>query len=150
MAPAIARRAASSQQQRPAPAGPAPAPIWAAQGVPQFATGAAAAAEYAAARAEARDHARLRNQYFQQARRSLLLPPACALRLLPALLFLFWLLSIGGPLKSSAGPQAPPIYDGVRCTSSNFTTRAELWQGRWLAQTTCSQPAASASAVQPC
>ncbi|KAI7844239.1 hypothetical protein COHA_002038 [Chlorella ohadii] len=43
------------------------APIWQAQGVQQFATGAAAAQEYAELRAEARDHARLRNAYFQQA-----------------------------------------------------------------------------------
>ncbi|GAB4816909.1 hypothetical protein N2152v2_003955 [Parachlorella kessleri] len=45
----------------------AKSPIWEAQGVPRFATGAQNAAEYAAAREAARDHARLRNAYFQQA-----------------------------------------------------------------------------------
>ena len=57
-------------RQRPAAAAPGrnAAPIWQAQGVQQFATGAAAAKEYAELRAEARDHARLRNAYFQQVR----------------------------------------------------------------------------------
>ncbi len=57
-------------RQRPTAAAAAAAeraaPIWQAQGVHQFATGAAAAQEYAELRSEARDHARLRNAYFQQ------------------------------------------------------------------------------------
>lgn len=52
----------TASQSRPAAA----APIWQADGVQQFSTGAALAAEYAAQRAEARDHARLRNACFQQ------------------------------------------------------------------------------------
>jgi hypothetical protein len=52
-----------------APASAPPAPIWQqAEGVRQVATGAAVAAEYAALRSEARDHARLRNVCFQQVR----------------------------------------------------------------------------------
>ena len=47
--------------------GAAAAPVWRAEGVQQFTTGAAAAAEYADARADARDFARLRNACFQQA-----------------------------------------------------------------------------------
>lgn len=43
------------------------APVWEAQGVERFGTGAAVAAEYAEVRATARDHARLRNACFQQA-----------------------------------------------------------------------------------
>lgn len=58
----------SGARQRPSAAAAArtAAPIWQAQGVQQFATGAAAAKEYAELRAEARDHARLRNACFQQ------------------------------------------------------------------------------------
>ena len=71
--PAAANRATrvaagvSSAAPARAQAPSAKAPIWEAQGVPRFATGAQNAAEYAAAREEARDHARLRNMYFQQA-----------------------------------------------------------------------------------
>lgn len=44
-----------------------PAPIWQQQeGVARFATGQALAAQYADLRTDARDHARLRNAYFQQ------------------------------------------------------------------------------------
>ena len=47
---------------------PSPAPIWQARGVQKFDTGSAVAEEYASLRAAARDHARTRNMYFQQAR----------------------------------------------------------------------------------
>ncbi|KAL4425596.1 hypothetical protein ABPG75_009612 [Micractinium tetrahymenae] len=51
-----------------AAASPSPAPIWQQEeGVARFATGQALAAQYAGLRADARDHARLRNAYFQQA-----------------------------------------------------------------------------------
>jgi hypothetical protein len=43
------------------------APVWQSSGVQRFSTGAAAAADYADARAAASDHARLRNAHFQQA-----------------------------------------------------------------------------------
>lgn len=50
-----------------AAAGQGPAPIWHQdEGVARFATGQALAAHYADLRADARDHARLRNAYFQQ------------------------------------------------------------------------------------
>jgi hypothetical protein len=50
-------------------AGPAAAPIWkqAGEGIPRFDTGLAVAREYGALRAEAGDHARIRNALFQQA-----------------------------------------------------------------------------------
>ncbi|KAL4438025.1 hypothetical protein ABPG77_004246 [Micractinium sp. CCAP 211/92] len=65
--------AASTQPQLRAPsaaaaAGQQPAPIWQQdEGVARFATGQALAAQYAELRADARDHARLRNAFFQQA-----------------------------------------------------------------------------------
>ena len=63
---------ASSAWQRPSAAAAAAAaartatPIWQAQGVQQFGTGAAAANEYVELRAEASDHARLAVLNFQQ------------------------------------------------------------------------------------
>lgn len=64
--------AASTKPQLRAPsaaaaAGQQPAPIWQQdEGVARFATGQALAAQYAELRADARDHARLRNAFFQQ------------------------------------------------------------------------------------
>lgn len=59
---------ALAAQQRGQQAGLGPAPIWQQEeGVARYATGQALAEEYTALRADARDHARLRNAFFQQA-----------------------------------------------------------------------------------
>lgn len=63
------RLRSGSKQGGATPAGPAPAPIWEQrEGVQRYATGAEVAREYAQLRADARDHARLRNACFQQVR----------------------------------------------------------------------------------
>lgn len=64
--PGAAQVTSGSSTWGGAPGGAA-APVWESQGVHKFSTGAAVAAEYAAARADARDHARARNACFQQA-----------------------------------------------------------------------------------